>query len=132
MWEEEFWFLPTRSNDKFYENYWKITGHILCPFCPFYDKQEFCCKIRSCHFFLFLDFYRCAKFQERLMNRFREKPSTELRKYLLTYRQVDKHEFIEPFLMGIQKVCIVIKPTIPDLRWGTIRQDIHLNWFSRT
>ena len=50
------------------------------------------------------------------MNRFREKPSTELRKYLLTYRQVDKHELIEPFLMGIQKVCIVIKPTIPDLR----------------
>ena len=93
----------------------KTNGKLLDTFCAlfahFMTNKNFAVKSAPV-IFLFLDFYRCAKFQERLMNRFREKPSTELRKYLLTYRQVDKHEF----MVGIQKVCIVIKPTIPDLR----------------
>ena len=41
----------------------KTQGHsILGPFCQFWGKEEFFWKLHVCHFFLFLNAYRCAKF----------------------------------------------------------------------
>ena len=63
---------------QFYENSKKS---ILCPlwtlFAHFRANKDFHEK-SACHFFLFLDFYRRAKLQKKLMNKFREKLVTDV------------------------------------------------------
>ena len=85
-----FRFFPAKSNKTF----WKP---ILDTFCPFKGKKNSSGK-STYHFFQFLNFYRSAKFQKKITNRFCEKLVTDVQK---------KHEFTEPPLpkmaFGVKK-----------------------------
>ena len=69
---------------------WKLQKTFFGLFLPILVQKENFMKnpIRFCHFFLFLNFYWCAEFQKKVMNRLREKLVTDVR--------TDKHEFMEP------------------------------------
>ena len=64
-------------------------GSILGTFAHFMPEHFWKIHLRN---FLFFDFYRCAKFQKKVMNRFQEKLVTNKR----TNGRTDKHEFIGP------------------------------------
>ena len=71
-------------------------GSILGTFAHFMPEHFWKIHLRK---FLFFNFYRCAKFQKKVRNRFQEKLVTDKR----TYGRTDKHEFIGPPLQGVQK-----------------------------
>ena len=74
-------------------------GLIQENFCRFQSQREFFRKIHFLHFFLFLGFYCCEKFQKKLVSRSQEKLVTDVQTDGLTdawmHRRTSNHEFIK-------------------------------------
>ena len=66
------------------------------PFSPFQGKEI--SRKSACHFFVFLDLYRCAEFRKRLMNWFQKKLVTDVR------AETRMHKFMGPSFPGVQLI----------------------------